>query len=205
MLESDNIDLPSFGAPTYFERVKFTFSRRYQKLLDDSSPYVLPRWIGAVALLLIYVLRVSAIGGYFIVSYALGIYLLNLLIGFLSPQVDPEEDASASSLPLKADDEFKPFVRRYLVLFVLFTLFLFALIINRAVRFGTFQNLSFGIELMLHCLFTLARHSMVKALTLALFCTFIRILDIPVFWPILVIYFLALTLYSFVSRLLTCP
>lgn len=115
MLESDNIDLPSFGAPTYFERVKFTFSRRYQKLLDDSSPYVLPRWIGAVALLLIYVLRVSAIGGYFIVSYALGIYLLNLLIGFLSPQVDPEEDASASSLPLKADDEFKPFVRRCFV------------------------------------------------------------------------------------------
>jgi hypothetical protein len=36
--------------------------------------------------------------------------LLNLLIGFLSPQVDPEiEDPG---LPSKETDEFKPFIRR---------------------------------------------------------------------------------------------
>lgn len=40
----------------------------------------------------------------------LGIYTLNLLIGFLSPQVDPESEGPA--LPMKGSDEFKPFVRR---------------------------------------------------------------------------------------------
>jgi hypothetical protein len=38
------------------------------------------------------------------------IYLLNLLIGFLSPQADPETEGPA--LPTKGNDEFKPFIRR---------------------------------------------------------------------------------------------
>jgi hypothetical protein len=33
----------------------------------------------------------------------------------------------------------------------------------------------------------------VKATLLSMFCTFFGILDIPVFWPILVIYFVVLT------------
>lgn len=36
------------------------------------------------------VIRVIYAGGWYIISYALGIYLLNLLIGFLSPSIDPE-------------------------------------------------------------------------------------------------------------------
>jgi hypothetical protein len=54
--------------------------------------------------------------GFYIVSYGLGIYLLNLLIGFLSPMVDPELDPSAAqdgpALPTRGSDEFKPFIRR---------------------------------------------------------------------------------------------
>ncbi|PRQ56985.1 putative retrieval of early ER protein Rer1 [Rosa chinensis] len=47
-------------------------------------------------------------------SYGLGIYLLNLLIGFLSPQVDPEihDLFDGPSLPTRGFDEFRPFVRR---------------------------------------------------------------------------------------------
>ncbi|MFS8002144.1 putative retrieval of early ER protein Rer1 [Helianthus anomalus] len=47
-------------------------------------------------------------------SYALGIYILNLLIRFLSPQVDPEfQDLSDGPfLPNRSSDEFRPFVRR---------------------------------------------------------------------------------------------
>ncbi|PRQ21318.1 putative retrieval of early ER protein Rer1 [Rosa chinensis] len=46
-------------------------------------------------------------------SYGLGIYLLNLLIGFLSPQVDPEihDLSDGPSLPTRGSDEFRPFVR----------------------------------------------------------------------------------------------
>jgi hypothetical protein len=38
-------------------------------------------------MLSMYVFRVYMLNGWFIVSYGLGIYLLNQLIGFLSPQV----------------------------------------------------------------------------------------------------------------------
>lgn len=96
-----------------FDHVKFVVGRRYQKLLDDITPFALQRWVAAIILLIAYLIRVSIVGGFFIISYALGIYLLNLFIGFLSPQVDPEEELAAGSgqLPVKADDEFKPFVR----------------------------------------------------------------------------------------------
>jgi hypothetical protein len=55
--------------------------------------------------------------GYYIVTYGLGIYNLNLLIGFLSPQRDPESlragaDGDGPSLPTSNEQEFKPFVRR---------------------------------------------------------------------------------------------
>ena len=43
-------------------------------------------------------------------TYALGIYNLNLLLGFLTPQVDPELEGP--TLPSKGQDEFRPFVRR---------------------------------------------------------------------------------------------
>ena len=48
--------------------------------------------------------------GFYIVTYALGIYNLNLLLGFLTPQVDPELEGP--TLPSKKEDEFRPFVRR---------------------------------------------------------------------------------------------
>ena len=52
----------------------------------------------------------SYAAGFYIVTYALGIYNLNLLLGFLTPQVDPELEGP--TLPSKGQDEFRPFVRR---------------------------------------------------------------------------------------------
>ncbi len=62
-------------------------ARKYQYLLDRSSPHVLYRWIFFTLLLSGYLLRVYNLNGWFIVTYGLGIYLLNQFIGFLSPQV----------------------------------------------------------------------------------------------------------------------
>lgn len=87
--------------------------RRYQYLLDKSTPHTVYRWIGTAIVVLIYILRVYFVQGFYIISYGLGIYLLNLLIGFLSPLVDPEVDVSdGPMLPTKGSDEFKPFIRR---------------------------------------------------------------------------------------------
>ena len=89
------------------------FSRAFQYYLDRSTPHPVQRWLGTLAVAAIYVLRVYYVQGFYIVSYGLGIYILNLLIGFLSPKVDPELEAlDGASLPTRGSDEFKPFIRR---------------------------------------------------------------------------------------------
>ncbi|KAH9543902.1 hypothetical protein CY35_13G089600 [Sphagnum magellanicum] len=85
-------------------------ARKFQYFLDKSTPHPVARWLGSLAVAAIYCLRAYYIQGFYIVTYGLGIYLLNLLIGFLSPQVDPESEGPA--LPTKGSDEFKPFIRR---------------------------------------------------------------------------------------------
>ena len=65
-----------------------------------------PRSASPPGWLLLYVLRVWIINGWYIVTYGLGIYILNLLIGFLSPQSDPEIEGP--TLPTSKDDEFRP-------------------------------------------------------------------------------------------------
>lgn len=89
-------------------------TRKYQYLLDKSSPHILYRWIFFVVIFGIYFTRVYLLNGWFIVTYALGIYLLNQLIGFLSPQVNKYQSPSvtdeenylifsrSSSIPKKA-------------------------------------------------------------------------------------------------------
>ena len=62
-------------------------SRKWQYVLDKSSPHMLYRWIVFVVVFLVYFSRVYFLQGWFIVTYGLGIFLLNQLIGFLSPQV----------------------------------------------------------------------------------------------------------------------
>ncbi|KAF0899407.1 hypothetical protein E2562_019526 [Oryza meyeriana var. granulata] len=54
--------------------------------------------------------HVYLVQGFYIVTYSLGIYLL---IGFLSPMVDPEAQAAADgpALPTCGSDEFKSFIR----------------------------------------------------------------------------------------------
>ncbi|KAE9593334.1 hypothetical protein Lal_00028935 [Lupinus albus] len=131
------------------------FSRRFQYYLDKSTPHATYRWIGTVVIASIYILRVIYIQGFYIVSYGLGIYLLNLLIGFLSPLVDPElEPSDGPMLPTKGSDEFKPFIRRL-------------------------PEFKFW-------------YSFTKALCIAFVMTFFSVFDVPVFWPILLCYWIVL-------------
>lgn len=127
-------------------------SRAYQYWLDRSTPHPIPRWVLLVAVVAIYGVRVYLLQGFYIVSYALGIYNLNLLLGFLTPQIDPEMEGP--TLPDKGSDEFRPFVRRL-------------------------PEFKFW-------------HSSVKAFLLGFVATFFPIFDVPVFWPILLLYWLVL-------------
>ena len=78
--------------------------------------------------------------------------MLNLLIGFLSPQADPETEGP--TLPTSKDDEFRPFIRRL-------------------------PEFKFW-------------YSLTKAFCVCFFMTFFSVFNIPVFWPILLLYFIAL-------------
>jgi hypothetical protein len=100
---------PPSNEPAFVSQLRLSVGRKFQKLLDDWTPYPRPRWGFTAALAILYMIRVYFLAGWYIISYALAIYLLNLLIGFLSPQIDPE---SEPSLPTHSDDEFRPFVRR---------------------------------------------------------------------------------------------
>lgn len=88
------------------------YNQQLQILLDRAAPQTLPRWALWSVSLLVYVLRVWFLRGFYIVTYGLGIYNLNLLLGFITPQVDPELEVDGPALPTKSDQEFKPFVRR---------------------------------------------------------------------------------------------
>ncbi|KAM7250794.1 hypothetical protein ACFE04_022677 [Oxalis oulophora] len=141
------------GAP--IAQWKSDFSRAFQFYLDRSTPHLLYRWLGTLVAAMIYVLRVYYVQGFYVVSYGLGIYILNLLIGFLSPKVDPElEQLDGASLPTKGSDEFRPFVRRL-------------------------PEFKFW-------------YAITKAFIVAFIMTFFSLLDVPVFWPILLCYWVVL-------------
>lgn len=92
---------------------RIEFSRSFQNHLDRSAPHLVRRWLVTLVAAVIYIYRVYYVYGFFVISYGLATYILNLLIGFLSPKVDPEIEAlDPTSLPSDDSDEFKPFVRR---------------------------------------------------------------------------------------------
>lgn len=147
----------STAAPT--TPVTTKIARVYQTCLDRTVPHLVPRWVSFFVLYLLYFVRVYILQGWYIVTYALAIYHLNLFIAFLSPKVDPsvysdDSDDEGPELPTKSGEEFRPFIRRL-------------------------PEFKFW-------------HSAMKAILIATFCTFFELFNVPVFWPILVMYFIIL-------------
>lgn len=115
------------------------------------------------------------------------IYLLNLLLAFLQPRFDPSLEADLTAdeieeggpdeyvLPSQQpkDDEFRPFIRRL-----------------PEWNFWQVLFISYHFATNLHLI--VCRLSTTRATLIALFCTVFEIFDVPVYWPILVGYFLAL-------------
>lgn len=70
----------------------FVYFQIYQTQLDRATPHARMRWAGAIFLIFLFLLRVFTKQGWYIVTYALGIYHLNLFIAFLTPKIDPALD-----------------------------------------------------------------------------------------------------------------
>jgi Na+/H+ antiporter NhaD/arsenite permease-like protein len=111
-------------------------------------------------LLLFYFIRVFAVGGFYVITYAMSIHLLYLAILVITPVSEPEEEAA---LPTTDDEKsriFVPKVQEFIIW-----------------------------------------KSMVRVVLICFFCTFFSFLDIPVFWPILVMYFVLLFVAQLGSRI----
>uniref|UniRef100_A0A8C5WB79 Protein RER1 n=1 Tax=Leptobrachium leishanense TaxID=445787 RepID=A0A8C5WB79_9ANUR len=163
MSEGDSIGESVHGKPSLVYRIYSQLgqlqvhTKIYQSWLDKSTPYIAVRWLMTLGMCLLYGIRVYILQGWYIVTYALGIFHLNLFIAFLSPKVDPslmEDSDEGPSLPTKQNEEFRPFIRRL-------TEFKFW-------------------------------HSATKGIVIAMCCTFFDFFNVPVFWPILVMYFIIL-------------
>ncbi|XP_076160483.1 protein RER1 isoform X1 [Ptiloglossa arizonensis] len=129
----------------------------YQRYLDLWTPHVISRWTFALLLLFVFILRICLTQGWYIVTYGLGIYDLNLFIAFLTPKIDPAmdfDDGEGPELPTRSNEEFRPFIRKL-------------------------PEFKFW-------------YSVMKSIVIAMICTMFDCFDIPVFWPILVLYFIML-------------
>lgn len=154
-------DIDESNSDNSFMQRKSNLEARWQTIVDRTTPYIQYRWASFGVLLFLFMLRILVAQGWYIVCYALGIYLLNMFLAFLTPKFDPsimeeeeDEDEEGPSLPTRNDQEFRPFIRRL-------------------------PEFKFW-------------YTSMKATSAALICSFSPVFDIPVYWPILLIYFCVL-------------
>ena len=141
-----------------------SIGRVYQIYMDKSVVWPMTRWVSTLVLLTLYVLRVMYLQGFFRVTYGLGIYMLNLLIGFLTPAIDPDMGEDGPTLPMNEGDEFRPFTR----------------------KLPEFQFWHWG----------------TRAIFTSIVMTFFPFFDLPVFWPILLIYFIFLFILTMKQQIM---
>eukprot|EP00931_Biecheleriopsis_adriatica_P095186 TRINITY_DN68819_c0_g1_i1.p1 TRINITY_DN68819_c0_g1~~TRINITY_DN68819_c0_g1_i1.p1 ORF type:complete len:185 (+),score=41.75 TRINITY_DN68819_c0_g1_i1:90-644(+) len=134
--------------------------RIFQHHLDKTVVWVRARWGAFAFSLLLFAIRIYVKQGFFVVTYGLGIYMLNLVINFLSPAVDPDTDETA--LPLN-EGEFRPFTRKL-------------------------PEFKFW-------------WSALRATLLSLVLTLVPVFDLPVYWPILLAYFILLVVLTMKDRI----
>lgn len=67
---------------------------------DKSTPHAKTRWLVAFINVGLFLARVVFAQGWYIVTYALGIYHLNLFIAFLTPKIDPGLDLDSGKYHL---------------------------------------------------------------------------------------------------------
>lgn len=112
--------------PSMLSRVRYQLARQGQRYLDMSVPHLALRWVGLAVMAGVFCARIYFTRGFYIIAYGLFIYLLQALVMFLSPAVDPATQRDSTGILGEtgragglmagqgADDgeEFRPFVRR---------------------------------------------------------------------------------------------
>ncbi|OOF99709.1 hypothetical protein ASPCADRAFT_203476 [Aspergillus carbonarius ITEM 5010] len=138
-------------------------ARQFQTYLDASTPFTAYRWASTVVLLLIFFLRIVFAQGWYIVAYTLGIYLLNLFLLFLQPKFDPSLTQDEG---LEDGDAAAP-----------------SLPTKQDDEFRPFIRRLPEFKFWF---------SATRAILIGFICSWFAVFDIPVFWPVLVVYWVIL-------------
>ncbi|KAI0776289.1 retrieval of early ER protein Rer1 [Trametes elegans] len=149
--------------------------RQYQQWLDRVTPFVLYRWLGTAGLLSVFALRIVFAQGWYIGTFsdAHAIYLLNLLLAFLQPKFDPslQDDLLADEIEEGGESPASPLPS------------------SRDDEFRPFvRRLP---EWQFWCVLSATRATLI-----AIVCSFFEMFDVPVYWPILVVYWFVLFLLT---------
>ena len=147
----------------------------YLRKIDKYIFYIKTRWTLSFLGLCFYIYRISILGGFHVISYIMGLYILHLGVQFFQPLglpsidddiIDNEvyEDLPISGQTPSNNDDFKPLIRS-------------------VSEFKFWQNVSFCVGI-------------------AIVCTYFKMLDLPVFWPFLLVYFIVLLLLTVRKMLL---
>ncbi|KAF2457959.1 rer1 protein-like protein [Lineolata rhizophorae] len=138
------------------------WGRIYQAYLDQSTPFTAYRWIGTGVLFLFFCLRIFWAQGWYIVAYSLGIYLLNLFLAFISPKFDPSLEQDEGMEDGNAGGSLPTKEDQEFRPFV-----------RRLPEFKFW-------------------HATTRAIAIGFVCSWFEIFNLPVFWPVLVVYWLIL-------------
>ena len=80
---------------------------QYRNKIDRYIIFVKERWIVTSLLLILYIIRVFSSGGFYVISYVLGLYILHALVKFVTPLglPDIEEEEEERELDSNNDDD----------------------------------------------------------------------------------------------------
>lgn len=145
----------------------YWIGRRYQSIIDMSHPYTVYRWIFTISLIVLFMLRILTYQGFYVIAYSLGIYLLSQFLAFLTPKFGPQIEDMDNEADLH---DLGP-----------------ALPTNADDEFKPF------VRRLPEFVFW---YTTTKSIMIGMICTLFSILDIPVFWPILLIYFILLVIFT---------
>jgi hypothetical protein len=104
----------SAPVPDFKERVIIKNTEWWMQvdsLILRTKPYVLYRWLVWVTFALIFVFRIFFQHKFYTIGYVSGLYIVNCVIMFLSPKLDPDLYGK-DVLPTAGDGDYRPFVRK---------------------------------------------------------------------------------------------
>ena len=134
-----------------------------QRFLDKLAPHKLYRWVTLAAMIGIFLLRMYLLQGFYIVTYVLFIFILNQFILFLQPKDRTALIAAQAAATRVTDGP--------------------ALPTGAEDEFRPFVRRLPEFQFWYSC---------TNATVVAFVATFFQFCDVPVFWPVLVFYFIIL-------------